>query len=184
MNILSNNTIVSDLKPHCLQIISDLFLHCRQEIFKYFDEVMKMIGGAIQACQMNYGTEMDTIDFINYLMKLKEGLLETLSCIFSAVEEEQKTTEFVPYAKDIVNFINIILREEGQLNMEIIKLCIGIIADFCMIYGSNIKPILNGNLLKDSIEKFKKSEENMGNEQMRQYISWAQKCISDVLISN
>ena len=53
-----------------------------------------------------------------------------------------------------------------------------------MIYGSNIKPILNGNLLKDSIEKFKKSEENMGNEQMRQYISWAQKCISDVLISN
>ena len=184
LNILSNNTIVSDLKPHCLQIISDLFLHCRQEIFKYFDEVMKMIGGAIQACQMNYGTEMDTIDFINYLMKLKEGLLETLSCIFSAVEEEQKTTEFVPYAKDIVNFINIILREEGQLNMEIIKLCIGIIADFCMIYGSNIKPILNGNLLKDSIEKFKKSEENMGNEQMRQYISWAQKCISDVLISN
>ena len=184
LNILSNNTIASDLKPHCLQIISDLFLHCRQEIFKYFDEVMKMIGGAIQACQMNYGTEMDTIDFINYLMKLKEGLLETLSCIFSAVEEEQKTTEFVPYAKDIVNFINIILREEGQLNMEIIKLCIGIIADFCMIYGSNIKPILNGNLLKDSIEKFKKSEENMGNEQMRQYISWAQKCISDVLISN
>ena len=184
LNILSNNTIVRDLKPNCLQIIADLFLHCRQEIFKYFEDVMKMIGGAIQACQMDYGSEMDAIDFINYLMGLKEGLLETLSCIFSAVEEEQKTTEFVPYAKDIVNFINIILKEEGQLNNDIIKLCIGIIADFCMVYGSNIKPILNANLLKDSIEKFKKSEENMGNEQMREYISWAQKCISDVLISN
>ena len=68
--------------------------------------------------------------------------------------------------------------------MEIIKSCIGIIADFCAVYGSNIKPILNGNLLRDSIERFKKSEENMKNEQMRQYITWAQKCISDVLISN
>jgi hypothetical protein len=68
--------------------------------------------------------------------------------------------------------------------MEIIKSCIGIIADFCVVYGSNIKPILNWNLLRDSIEKFKKSEENMGNEQMRQYITWAQKCITDVIISN
>ena len=68
--------------------------------------------------------------------------------------------------------------------MDIIKSCIGIIADFCVVYGSNIKPILNGNLLRDSIEKFKKSEENMGNEQMRQYITWAQKCITDVIISN
>jgi hypothetical protein len=143
LNILSNNAIVSDLKPLCLQIISDLFLYCRQEIFKYFDDIMKMIGGAIQACQMNYGAEMDSVDFINYLIKLKEGLLETLSCIFAAVEEKQKTTEFVPYAKEIVNFINIILREDGQLNMEIIKSCIGIIADFCVVYGSNIKPILN-----------------------------------------
>ena len=184
LNILSNNAIVSDLKPVCLQIISDLFLYCHQEIFKYFDDIMTMIGGAMQACQMNYGTEMDNIDFINNLIKLKEGLLETLSCIFSAVEEKQKTTEFVPYAKEIVNFINILLREEGQLNMDIIKSCIGIIADFCVVYGSNIKPILNGNLLRDSIEKFKKSEENMGNEQMRQYIVWAQKCITDVIISN
>ena len=175
---------MKELKPFCLRIISDLFISCRQEIFKYFDDIMKMIGGAIQACQMNYGTEMDSVDFINYLIKLKEGLLETLSCIFAAVEEKQKTTEFVPYAKEIVNFINIILREDGQLNMEIIKSCIGIIADFCVVYGSNIKPILNGKLLRDSIEKFKKSEENMGNEQMRQYISWAQKCITDVLISN
>ena len=60
---------------------------------------------------------------LDNLMKLKEGLLETLSCIFSAVEEKQKTTEFVPYAKEIVNFINILLREEGQLNMDIIKSC-------------------------------------------------------------
>ena len=68
LNILSNNAIVSDLKPVCLQIISDLFLYCHQEIFKYFDDIMTMIGGAMQACQMNYGTEMDNIDFIKNLI--------------------------------------------------------------------------------------------------------------------
>ena len=181
LNILADNTIVRDLKPRCLQIISDLFMFCRQEVFKYFDEIMKMIGGAIQACQINYGTEMDTIDFINYIIGLKEAVLEALSCIFSAVQDEGKTEEFIPYAKGIVEFINLILREEGQSNIDIIRSCIGIIADFCKSYGKKIKPILNANLLKDCIEKFKANEENMEDLQMKKFISWAQQCISDVL---
>ena len=38
---------------------------------------------------------------------------------------------------------------------------------------------------KDNINnKNKNVKENMGNEQMRQYITWAQKCITDVIISN
>ena len=183
LNILSDNKIVRDLKPGCLSIISDLFLSCRQEIFKYFNDIMKMIGGAIQVCQMNFESEMDKSDFINYIISLKEAILETLACIFSALEDNQKINEFIPYAKSVVEFINLILRDEVQLNMEIIKLCIGIIGDYCKVYGKDIKPILNQSLLKDSIEKFKKSEEYMGNEQMKEYISWAQKCIMDVLFS-
>ena len=184
LNILSDNTIVRDLKPRCLQIISDLLLYCRQEVFKYFKDIMKMIGGAIQACQMDFRAEMDTIDFINYMVELKENVLETLGCIFNAVVEEQKSEEFIPYAKGVVDFINLILREENQLNFDIIKNSIGIIADYCRVYGKNIKPILNAELLKDCIEKFKKSEECLENEQMKAFIAWAQNCITDVLLSN
>ena len=184
LNILSDNTIVRDLKPRCLQIISDLFLSCRQEIFKYFNDIMKMIGGAIQACQMENKDEMDIIDFNNYIAGLKENVLETLTCIFSAVQDEGKTDEFVPYAKGVVEFIHLILREPGQLNIDIIRNCIGIIADYCKIYGKNIKPILNIELIKDCIEKFKKSEEIMGDEQMKYFIYWAQNCITEVILSN
>ena len=184
LNILSDNTIVRDLKPRCLQIISDLLVNCRQEVFKYFNEIMKMIGGAIQACQIDFRAEMDTIDFINYMVELKEAVLETLGCIFNAVIEEQKTGEFIPYAKGVVDFINLILRDENQLNFDIIRNCIGIIADYCSVYGKNIKPILNAELLKDCIEKFKKSQECLENEQMKAFIAWAQNCISGVILSN
>ena len=184
LNILSDNTIVRDLKPNCLYIISDLFLFCKQEVFKYFDEIMKMIGGAIQACQIDFIADMDTIDFINYIIRLKESVLETLSCVFTAVQEENKINEFIPYARSVVEFINLILRNENQLNLDIIKSCIGIIADYCKVYGKNIKPILNPGLIRDCIEKFKKSEENMGDEQMREFITWAQNCITNVIISN
>jgi importin subunit beta-1 len=184
LKILSDNTIVRDLKPRCLQIISDLLVNCRQEVFKYFDEIMKMIGGAIQVCQMDFRAEMDTIDFINYMVELKEAVLETLGCIFNAVIEEEKTNDFIPYAKGVVEFINLILREEGQLNFDIIRNSIGIIADYCRVYGKNIKPILNSGLLKDCIEKFKKSEECNSNEQMKAFIIWAQNCITEVLLSN
>jgi len=144
LKILSDNTIVRDLKPRCLQIISDLLVNCRQEVFKYFDNIMTMIGGAIQ---MDFRAEMDTIDFINYMVELKEAVLETLGCIFNAVIEEGKTNDFIPYAKGVVEFINLILREEGQLNFDIIRNSIGIIADYCRVYGKNIKPILNSGLL-------------------------------------
>ena len=83
-----------------------------------------------------------------------------------------------------MEFINNLLREEGQLNIDIIRNSIGIIADYCKVYGKDIKPILNSQLLKDSIEKFKNSEEIIDNEQMIQFISWAQNVISKVLISN
>ena len=133
---------------------------------------------------MDFRNEMDSTDFINYIIELKDAVLETLGCIFNAVVDEGKTNEFIPYAKGVVEFINKLLREDGQLNIDIIKNSIGIIADYCKVYGKDIKPILDAQLLKDNIEKFKKSEEVMENEQMFQFISWAQNVISNVLISN
>ena len=39
---------------------------------------------------MDYGKEKDNIDFVDYLMELKENLLETMASIFTAVEEHWK----------------------------------------------------------------------------------------------
>ena len=184
MNILSDNTIIKEFKPLCLNIISDLFINCKQEIFKKFNDIMNMMGGAIQACQMDYDKERDNIDFLNYIALLKETIIETLTCIFTAVKEIGKTDEFIPFVKGTVDFINITLRNQAELNNDIIKSSIGLIGDYCAVYGSQIKPLLDINLLKENIEKIKKDKEIMENTQMERFILWAQKSISDALINN
>ena len=54
----------------------------------------------------------------------------------------------------------------------------------CVIEKLVLNIILTPGLIRDCIEKFKKSEENMGDEQMREFITWAQNCITNVIISN
>ena len=183
MKILVDNSINRELKPKCLNIISDLFLNCKEEVFKYFNDIMKMMGGAFEACQMEF-TEKDNLDFINYIVELKEYVLETMSCIFNSVEDMNKTNEFVPYAKYTIEFINKILRDEANLSNEILRSSLGLIADFCRVYGKNVYPILDVSLLKDKIERFKRNKENMENEQLRGFILWVQNEISHVVISN
>ena len=126
--------------------------------------------------------------FQKSLLKLQTESEENkikLEVILKEMEEIKKQKKAKQdEAKSVVEFINLILRNENQLNLDIIKYCIGIIADYCKVYGKNIKPILNPGLIRDCIEKFKKSEENMGDEQMREFITWAQNCITNVIISN
>ena len=184
MNILSDNKVDRNLKPKCIPIISDLFISCRQEVFKSFDDIMKMMGVAFEACLMDNSCEKDNFDFFSYIMELKEGVLEAMSCIFNAVQDVEKTNFFIPYAKRTVEFINRILRDEAGLNIDIIKNAIALIADFCNAYGKNIKPILNINLLKDTIEKFKNNEEFMKNQQDKDFIFWVQDSITKVVTSN
>ena len=184
-NILSdnNNNINRELKTLAFGIISELFLHCQQVIFNYFDDIMRFVGLGLEACRMDYGPEKDNIDFINFIMELKDKLLEVLMCIFNAVKDIGKIDEFVQFAKTSVEFINIILRDEAKLNNWIIKNALGLIGHYCESYGKNIKPILNIDLLKNTIENFKKNNPDMEKED-ENLIIWVQKTISDVVTSN
>ena len=180
--ILSDNTINRDLKPKSFGIISQLYLSCPQEVFKekYFNEIITMIGGAFDACKMDFGQEKDNIDFINYIVELKESILEAMSCIFKAVEDKGDLKFFIPYVIKTVEFINFILRDEAQLNSDIIRNSLALIANFCEDYGKDIKAILNIDLLKDTIEKWK----NKMEDQDANIFLWIQKSITEVAISN
>ena len=103
-------------------------------MFKSFDDIMKMMGVAFEACLMDNSCEKDNFDFFSYIMELKEGVLEAMSCIFNAVQDVEKTNFFIPYAKRTVEFINRVLRDEAGLNIDIIKNAIALIADFCNAY--------------------------------------------------
>ena len=55
MNILSDNNLDQSLKPFCFNIISDLFIYCPNEAFKFFGNIMQVIGGEYKAFELCSG---------------------------------------------------------------------------------------------------------------------------------
>ena len=75
-----------------------------------------------------------------------------------------KIDAFIPYVKSAVQYINIFLRDNAQLNNGIFLNALTLIATFCERYGANIKTVLNIDLLKETKEKFKKNKDEIENK--------------------
>jgi hypothetical protein len=46
------------LKPHSFNVISDVFVACKESSFKYFTEIMDLIGSALEAAASMPGDEV------------------------------------------------------------------------------------------------------------------------------
>ena len=139
MNILSDNNIDRDLKSYCFNIISDLFISCQQEIFKYFDNIMNIIKGAMEATKESLSIDTET-DTINHFIDLREHILETVSCIFSAIKDISKTKEFIPFVNGIIQYINLVSNDSLCCSFSILTQGLFLIADFCTVYQSDLVP--------------------------------------------
>ena len=183
MDILSNNNIDRHLKSYCFNIISDLFMYCQGEVFKYFDNIMSVIGGAMEATkiQLPDDTEQETV---NHFIDLREHIIENSTCIFSAIKDINKTVEFVPYAKIIIEYIGIIAKDPLCYSFQIIYQGLLLIADFCLTYKENLKPLLNKDLMMYMINKVESDKIGTKDPRVLQEIDWAKKCINSVLSVN
>ena len=182
LNLLSNPDIDKQIKPICFNILSDLFLFCKNEIWKYFNEIMKVIGGAIEVSDIDLSNENDT-DNINFFIELKEHLIETITCIFRALQDINETKQFDNYIKRIILFINNILKHEKFTSNELRLSSICLIGDFCSAYGNVIKMLLDQRLIKESIDLLCSNKENLSNMESKEMITWARNEISNVINS-
>ena len=182
MNILSDNNIDQSLKPFCFNIISDLFIYCPNEAFKFFDNIMQVIGGAIKATQITFNDKSDH-DTCKYFTILREHILETITCIFSAVKDIQKTKEFIPYVKDIVNYINIISNDYAN-STDIIRDGLFLIGDFCNSYGKDIKALLNIELIKEMFNKIENDKNAAKDLTTKEGINWAKNSINNIYMNS
>ena len=181
MNILSNNNIDQACKPLCFNIISDLFMYCPNEAFKSFDNIMKVIGGAIEATQVTFNENSDQ-DTCRYFTVLREHILEAITCVFSAVKDIQKTKEFIPYVKNIVNYINIVGNDYAN-STEIINSGLCLIADLCTSYGHDIKPLLDTKLIQEMFNKVDNDSSLAKNMTLKEGIIWAKNAINSIYIN-
>lgn len=177
MNILSNNQIDRNLKPQCFNIISDIYITCPNEAFKSFQNIMKIMGDAIQATMIKID-ENTEIDNINHFIDLREHILENLTCIFSAVKEIDRTKDFIPFVKCIVKYINTIV-DDCANSVAIMKDGLLLLADFCLSYKADIKPILNIETIKNMITKIESDKYESRNKDTLNSLNWAKQVIND-----
>ena len=183
MNILSDNNIDRDLKSYCFNIISDLFISCQQEIFKYFDNIMNIIKGAMEATKESLSIDTET-DTINHFIDLREHILETVSCIFSAIKDISKTKEFIPFANGIIQYINLVSNDSLCCSFSILTQGLFLIADFCTVYQSDLVPLLNRGHIKNMINKIESDKNIYKDPKFITGLNWAKNNLNIVLGMN
>ena len=183
INIIADNKYDIHLKPECLNIISYIFVFCPKEALKSFDIVMQIVGSGIQALQIKLNCEIDQETQI-YFNELRDHLLETLSCIFCVIQEINKTDEFLPFVKPIVNFINFICDDINIISINVNKSCLKLIINFCKCYGNIIRPSINFKLVKILIMKLEEKQNvnnNDNNDENKKFIEWSKKQLNKIL---
>ena len=172
-NILSDNEIDRNLKPLSFNIISDLYLYFPFESFYFLDDVMKILGSAIQATQIKFDENNDE-DNIQFFIDLREHILESLNCIFHCIKTNNKKKEFIPYIYCIVNYINFISNDFAN-SIDIIQNSLYLLASFCEEYNNEIKSLLDMENIKLMIKKI---EINKQKDEER--LKWAKNAIGRI----
>ena len=181
MNILSNEQIDRKLKPHCFNIISDLYINCPNEAFSFFEDIMKVMGGAIQATRIQFDENSEKETILHFI-DLREHILETLNCIFYAVKDYNKTKTFIPYVQPIVEYIYVISNDDYAFSINIQKEGLFLIIDFCACYKSeDIIKIINIDYIKNMINKIENDKNEFNDEATKNGIEWAKSVIGEIL---
>ena len=181
LGILSDNNIDQNLKPHCFNVLSDIFLYCPDDAFKSFDNIMNVIGSAMQATQIKFdeNSEQETC---YYFISLREHILETITCIFSAIKDINKTNEFIPFVKSIMTYINIIGNDEFARSVTIMKDGLFLIGDFCNCYKKDMKILLNTLLINDMYNMIENDRIESRDPTTKEGLIWTKKYINEVLL--
>ena len=116
-----------------------------------------------------------------YFNKLRDCLLDTLSCIFCVIQEIDKTNEFLPFVKPLINFINFICDDIQVISTHVIKSCVKLIINFCKCYGKEIRNMINFNLVKILLNKLEENPEFINNPDNVKFIDWAKKHMNKTL---
>ena len=179
MNILSDNNIDRNLKSYCFNIISDLFICCPNEVFIYFDNIMNVIKGAVEATQMDLPDDTDQ-DNIAHFIDLREHILENITCIFSAIKDINQTKEFIPYVNGIINYINIISKDSLCCSLSILTQSLFLIGDFCVAYKQDLLPLLDKLVLENMINKIENDKVGGKDPKILQGLEWVKNIINGI----
>jgi len=116
-------------------------------------------------------------DNVEYLENLRACLVEAFTSIAFAMKDCNKHNEFAPYVSHVFEFLKTIMMEKYNPSSELIKSCIGFIADMCTTYGKEIKILVHQNFVFDNLNKLK----TIKNKKLMEFVNWVEEVFKIVI---
>ena len=178
LTIMMNPEVDNEIKPITFNIITDLFIYCKTKVLPGIDDILNLIKMALTAA----ATIAEDSITLEYFISLRENIIETLSVIFQTCRENNCTDKFSPYVPFIMTFLNTILKENYSPTFDIMKSSLALIADFCVVYHRQLKPLLDMQIMSTTLAKVSDSQDEFSDEEIKnQYIQYVRNNISTVV---
>ena len=116
--------LANNVKPTVLNSFGEIASAISDYFVNNLGDVMTLLKGASQTT-----VDTDDEDQVDYLIALRESILETYTMIIQALQDNSLNA-IAPYVNDILAFINVIWMDKDNLNDTLISSIIGIIGYF------------------------------------------------------
>jgi importin subunit beta-1 len=127
MNYLLNNlrstTLGNQFKPSILQCFGDI----AQAIGGHFQTYLSVVGQVLQqAANINVPLESASLEMVEYVMSLREGIMDAWGGVIQAMKAGSKTEALVPYVESIFQLLASIAAENNRSD-GLLRSCMGVI---------------------------------------------------------
>lgn len=183
-SILSDSDINKAVKPVAFNVLSDLVYSNPKAIGPYYNNIIQILGIALQAAKTTSQCNED-IELYEYIINLREHIVELITCVFYSLKESNATNTFVSLIQQVMEFVNKINKREENPSYYLVKDSLGLIGDLCEHYGKDMKVYLDTQVIRDMIEKLREKipiEENQAD--IEEMIKYTEKNVTNVLSSN
>eukprot|EP01103_Thecamoeba_quadrilineata_P017548 TRINITY_DN6286_c0_g1_i1.p1 TRINITY_DN6286_c0_g1~~TRINITY_DN6286_c0_g1_i1.p1 ORF type:complete len:859 (+),score=168.64 TRINITY_DN6286_c0_g1_i1:38-2578(+) len=163
---LKNPELNRNVKPPILSAFGDIALALGGAFEKYHEIVVTVLHAA-SATPL---TDKNDEDLIDYLNALRESIFDAYTGILQGLKADEKAVLMLEFAKPIVDFAEIALRDDFSSD-SVVRAAIGVIGDLAHCLQGRVNHLVMKDSLRQIISKHAKNASD--NQNTRQVANWA-----------
>lgn len=133
---LQNPDVDQDLRPLIITSFADLALAIGPHYTNYFSHTMNVLSAA---SDITIDSNETSEDFVDYVIALREAILEAYPPVLDSLVEAGNPSDFVPHLAKLILFMQSLWNETQYRTRSIVSSMIGIIGDIL----KHVVPVMN-----------------------------------------
>jgi importin subunit beta-1 len=130
-----SSSLHCSLKPPLLSCFGNIALAITSEYESYLETSIKMLLHAAQTCVPD-----EDDDLIDYVRKLREGILEAFTSIFRGLTDGNRTDLLLTYVDGVFSSLEMVASDrKNDYDNVVLAKAVGLIRDITNSFGSRIK---------------------------------------------